>query len=125
MLLTPFSFCLQLCPKREDATGAEDENLRKLFLGGLKRSTTKQDVEEYFNKLGLEVQVSVATGKDNASKGFGFVTLQTVADTDKVLLDHEEKHTELQGKRIEVRRAIPKNVSRAAANPKPLKKLWW
>ncbi|XP_022083414.1 glycine-rich RNA-binding protein 2-like [Acanthaster planci] len=87
----------------------EDENLRKLFLGGLDRSSTKDDVEEHFRSLGHSVDVSVATDNNNKSKGFGFVTMRTVAETDKVLHDHEDNPTHFKGRKIEVRRAIPKN----------------
>ncbi|XP_038051783.1 heterogeneous nuclear ribonucleoprotein A1, A2/B1 homolog isoform X2 [Patiria miniata] len=87
----------------------EEENLRKLFLGGLERSLTKEDVEEHFRALGDVIDVSVATDNRNVSKGFGFVTMRTIAETDKVLHDHEDNPTQLKGKKIEVRRAIPKN----------------
>ncbi|XP_033640420.1 glycine-rich RNA-binding protein GRP1A-like [Asterias rubens] len=87
----------------------EDENLRKLFLGGLKRSTTKEDLEEHFGKLGTVVHAAVAMDQQQNSKGFAFVTMKTIDETDSVLLAQEESPMDLQGKKIEVRRAIPKN----------------
>ncbi len=47
----------------------EDENLRKLFLGGINRSMTKEDIEEHFGTLGTVVHVSVATDNQQNSKG--------------------------------------------------------
>lgn len=58
--------------------GKEEEQSRKLFVGGLSLDTTDEDMSEYFKAYGTITDCVVI--KDSAtsrSKGFGFVTYET------------------------------------------------
>lgn len=56
--------------------GTEEEQLRKLFIGGISFETTDEDLNTYFSQYGTLTDCVVI--KDgNKSKGFGFVTYET------------------------------------------------
>ena len=83
-------------PKRN-----EDDN-RKLFIGGLKWETTKEDVQQYFEQFGEVTYANIKTDSNTGkSRGFGFVTFADEASLIKVL---QQRH-ELDGKTIDPKRA--------------------
>ncbi|KAF2074714.1 hypothetical protein CYY_003990 [Polysphondylium violaceum] len=78
----------------------------KIFVGGLLKTTSNESLKGYFSQYG-EVRESIvikATEKSNKSRGFGFVTFSDPLVIDKILL---LIHV-IDGKAVEIRRAIPK-----------------
>lgn len=101
-----------------------DESLRKLFLGGLDREKTLEpQLQEYFGQYGEVVDcVVIKDSTTQNSKGFGFVTMASIDETDNVLLDKDgdEPHV-INKKKVEVKRAIPRGRD---ILPDPIKKLF-
>jgi RNA recognition motif-containing protein len=69
-----------------NAFAKNDDEERKLFLGGLSWDTEEQDILNYFGKFGPVANVSIkydsVTGKP---RGFGFITFSNVTAIDAVL----------------------------------------
>lgn len=80
-----------------------DDDDRKIFVGGLSWETTVKDMKDYFGKFG---EVSDATLKTDPttgrSRGFGFVLFAEAGSVSKVL---EEKAHLLHGRNIDPKRA--------------------
>jgi len=93
-----------------------DDDERKIFVGGLSWETTVDDLREYFNKFGkvedCTLKTDLTTGR---SRGFGFVMFESSADVDKVVA--ETSHT-LHGRSIDPKRA------KARGGKEPIKKVF-
>jgi len=80
-----------------------DDDDRKIFVGGLSWETTVKDMKEYFGKFG---EISDATLKTDPttgrSRGFGFILYAEAGSVSKVL---EEKAHLLHGRNIDPKRA--------------------
>ena len=88
----------------------EDDN-RKLFVGGLKWETTKDDLQQYFEQFGEVTYANIKTEPSTQkSRGFGFVTFAEEAALLKVL---QQTH-ELDGKTIDPKRAKSRNLQDSA-----------
>lgn len=86
----------------------QDEDSRKLFVGGLSRETTEKELKEYFGKFGDIVDVIVKVDPmTHTPRGFGFVTFAESSSVDKVtqITSHE-----LDGKTIDPKLAVPQNA---------------
>ncbi|KAL1810745.1 hypothetical protein ACET3Z_020810 [Daucus carota] len=76
----------------------------KVFVGGLPYSTDDVFLRETFQKYGEVVDARVITDRDTGnSKGFGFVTYNTVEDANSAIQALDA--TDLQGRTISVREA--------------------
>ena len=73
-------------PKKE--LGAVDE--KKLFIGGLGRNVTSDDLNAYFSKFGEVEEAIVKTTSLGESRGFGFVKFVNASAVQKVLKVGEE-----------------------------------
>jgi len=84
----------------------EPESARKLFLGGLDYATTEDGLRNHFDKYGKLVDVVVMRFPDTKrSRGFGFITYATSAETDAAF--EERPHT-IDSATIETKRATPR-----------------
>ncbi|CBZ50980.1 hypothetical protein NCLIV_040540 [Neospora caninum Liverpool] len=96
----------QNSPPRESD---KEVQMRKLFVGGLSRSTTTDSLRTYFQQYGdvadSEVLFDKFTGR---SRGFGFITFTTPEPVSRVA---DMRHT-VDGTQVEVRRAIPREEAR-------------
>jgi len=82
------------------------DNTRKLFIGGLSWMTTEEGLRQYFENLGLHVDtVVIMRDKTGRSRGFGFLTLESVEEIDKAVAIN----LYLDGRKVEAKRAIPKS----------------
>ncbi|KAG9143208.1 hypothetical protein Leryth_010138 [Lithospermum erythrorhizon] len=82
---------------------------KKIFVGGLASSVTESDFKNYFEQFGNITDVVVMYDHDTQRpRGFGFITYDTEDAVDRVL--HKTFH-ELNGKMVEVKRAVPKEQS--------------
>ncbi|XP_039015080.1 heterogeneous nuclear ribonucleoprotein 1-like isoform X2 [Hibiscus syriacus] len=82
---------------------------KKIFVGGLASSVTESDFKNYFDQFGTITDVVVMYDHNTQrSRGFGFITYDSEEAVDTVL--HKTFH-ELKGKLVEVKRAVPKELS--------------
>ncbi|EEF34155.1 Heterogeneous nuclear ribonucleoprotein 27C, putative [Ricinus communis] len=82
---------------------------KKIFVGGLASTVTESDFKKYFDQFGTITDVVVMYDHNTQRpRGFGFITYDSEEAVDKVL--HKTFH-ELNGKMVEVKRAVPKELS--------------
>ncbi|CAH2069806.1 unnamed protein product [Thlaspi arvense] len=91
---------------------------KKIFVGGLPSSITEAEFKNYFDQFGTIADVVVMYDHNTQRpRGFGFITFDSDDAVDRVL--HKTFH-ELNGKLVEVKRAVPKEVSPVSNNRSPL-----
>ncbi|CAH9060531.1 unnamed protein product [Cuscuta europaea] len=91
---------------------------RKIFVGGLASTVTESDFKKYFEQFGTITDVVVMYDHNTQRpRGFGFITYDSEDAVDKVLL---KTFHELNGKMVEVKRAVPKELSPAPTARSPL-----
>jgi RNA recognition motif-containing protein len=73
---------------REDANNPEAHmTVNKLFVGGLRKEVTSEDMCKYFMRFGNVVECEVVTWRETGeSRGFGFVTFDDYDPVDKAVL---------------------------------------
>ncbi|CAL9166333.1 unnamed protein product [Musa hybrid cultivar] len=82
---------------------------KKIFVGGLSSTITEGDFKKYFDQFGTITDVVVMYDHNTQRpRGFGFITYDSEDAVDKVLLN---AFHELNGKMVEVKRAVPKEPS--------------
>ncbi|XP_020574527.1 heterogeneous nuclear ribonucleoprotein 1-like [Phalaenopsis equestris] len=82
---------------------------KKIFVGGLASTVTEAEFRKYFEQFGTITDVVVMYDHNTQRpRGFGFITFDSEDTVDKVL--HKTFH-ELNGKMVEVKRAVPKEQS--------------
>ena len=79
---------------------------KKLYVGNLDYSVTKDDLSELFAEFGEVVEVIIIDGK-----GFGFVEMTEPADAEKAIADLDGK--DLKGRAMKVNEARPKRDNRS------------
>eukprot|EP00794_Sanderia_malayensis_P010537 gene10537-11649_t len=101
------------------AENSEKEALRKLFCGGLQRHTSDNTFRSYFTEFGDIVDIVIIRDKHtNESKSFGFVTYNNSISVLNVL---GSKPHIIDGRTVDVKRAIPKENKTETAHDLPLK----
>ncbi|XP_059438294.1 heterogeneous nuclear ribonucleoprotein 1-like isoform X2 [Corylus avellana] len=82
---------------------------KKIFVGGLASTVTESDFKKYFDQFGTITDVVVMYDHNTQRpRGFGFITYDSEEAVEKVL--YKTFH-ELNGKMVEVKRAVPKELS--------------
>ncbi|KAG6478868.1 heterogeneous nuclear ribonucleoprotein 1-like [Zingiber officinale] len=82
---------------------------KKIFVGGLPSTITENDFKKYFDQFGTITDVVVMYDHNTQRpRGFGFITYDTEEAVDKVLFN---TFHDLNGKKVEVKRAVPKELS--------------
>ncbi|GAB2215082.1 hypothetical protein Droror1_Dr00019457 [Drosera rotundifolia] len=82
---------------------------RKIFVGGLASTVTESDFKKYFEQFGAITDVVVMYDHNTQRpRGFGFITYDSEEAVDRVLV---KTFHELNGKMVEVKRAVPKELS--------------
>lgn len=82
---------------------------KKIFVGGLPSTITESDFKNYFDQFGTITDVVVMYDHNTQRpRGFGFITFDSEEGVEKVL--YKTFH-ELNGKMVEVKRAVPKELS--------------
>ncbi|KAI3765346.1 hypothetical protein L2E82_15377 [Cichorium intybus] len=82
---------------------------KKIFVGGLASTVTEIDFKNYFDQFGTTTDVVVMYDHNTQRpRGFGFITYESEESVEKVLL---RTFHELNGKMVEVKRAVPKESS--------------
>ncbi|KAL0843778.1 hypothetical protein Bca101_017024 [Brassica carinata] len=91
---------------------------KKIFVGGLPSSITEAEFKNYFDQFGTIADVVVMYDHNTQRpRGFGFITFDSDEAVDRVL--HKTFH-ELNGKLVEVKRAVPKEASLVSNARSPL-----
>jgi RNA recognition motif-containing protein len=84
-----------------------NDNLRKLFVGGLSPQSSRDSVKTFYEQFGpvsdVTLMIDPTTKK---SRGFGFVTFETEGSVDTA--QAARPHT-IDGKQVDCKRAIPKD----------------
>ncbi|KAK4344189.1 hypothetical protein RND71_037283 [Anisodus tanguticus] len=89
--------------------GPRPGRTRKIFVGGLASTVTEADFKQYFEQFGTITDAVVMYDHNTQRpRGFGFITYDSEDAVDRVL--HKSFH-ELNDKMVEVRRAVPKELS--------------
>ena len=78
---------------------------KKLYVGNLDYSVTKDDLSELFSEFGEVVEVIIIDGK-----GFGFVEMKESSEAEKAIADLDGK--DLKGRSLKVNEARPKRDNR-------------
>ncbi|ELT93758.1 hypothetical protein CAPTEDRAFT_170758 [Capitella teleta] len=100
----------------QHAGSCEDEESRKIFVGGLSWETTVKDMKDYFSKFGEVTDATLKTDQNTGrSRGFGFVTFVDSTCVNRVI--EQTQHT-LHGKNIDPKRA------KARPGREPVKKIF-
>uniref|UniRef100_M4DRF1 RRM domain-containing protein n=1 Tax=Brassica campestris TaxID=3711 RepID=M4DRF1_BRACM len=95
--------------------GGGSNRTKKIFVGGLPSSITEAEFKNYFDQFGTIADVVVMYDHNTQRpRGFGFITFDSEESVDMVL--HKTFH-ELNGKMVEVKRAVPKEPSSSSALP--------
>jgi len=83
----------------------------KLFVGGLSNSTTVEDYKAHFEKYGVVKDAVIMQDRvTNRSRGFGFVVYEDPDAVDVVLKEQARAGIAIDGKTVEVKPALPKEV---------------
>lgn len=99
-----------------EGNNLQSEELRKLFVGGLARTTTEETYKEYFGQYGEIVDsVILRDGSTKESRGFGFVTFE---NSDSIEAVFQARPHHIDGKEVEVKRATPREFNHPAAHEK-------
>ncbi len=79
----------------------------KLFVGNIPFSINESSLEEIFSQSGKVVSVTIPTDRDTGRKrGFAFVEMQTQAEAEDAIRDHNGQTVE--GRQIVVNASRPK-----------------
>ncbi|KAJ0097896.1 hypothetical protein Patl1_28472 [Pistacia atlantica] len=90
------------------------QSSKKIFVGGLPHNLTEEEFKGYFECFGKVTDVVIIFDKQNQrSRGFGFVTFDLEEAADHVL---QNSFYELKHKRVEVKRAEPKDRNEKYVN---------
>nr|XP_043606643.1 heterogeneous nuclear ribonucleoprotein 1-like [Erigeron canadensis] len=90
---------------------------KKIFVGGLPSTISESDFKNYFDQFGTITDVVVMYDHNTQRpRGFGFITFESEEAVDQVLF---KTFHELNGKMVEVKRAVPKELS-PSPNRSPL-----
>ncbi|KAL9225659.1 hypothetical protein vseg_001555 [Gypsophila vaccaria] len=87
---------------------------KKIFVGGLSSTLTEDEFKSYFEKFGRITDVVVMHDNNtNRPRGFGFITFESEEVVEKIM---QKSHHELAGKRVEVKRAVPRDATKMLSN---------
>ena len=87
---------------------------KKIFVGGLSASLTEEEFKNYFERFGRVTDVVVMhDSTTQRPRGFGFVTFDSEESLEAVM---QNKFHELNGRHVEVKRAVPKEANNGSDN---------
>ena len=93
--------------------------MRKLFVGGLNRSTQEDAFFEHFSQFGEIVdKVIIVDPHTKESRGFGFITYSTSQSVENAF---KSRPHNLDNKALDIKRAMPREFNTAGAHAKTKK----
>ncbi|KAM7535052.1 hypothetical protein Aperf_G00000099503 [Anoplocephala perfoliata] len=95
-------------PRSSSHSSKAPTKSRKVFVGGVADTTTKEQIASYFSQFGkLEVYSLMMDRETNRHRGFGFVTFESADAAEKVC---SIRYHTIDNKRIEAKHALPKEM---------------
>ncbi|KAE7997872.1 hypothetical protein FH972_002469 [Carpinus fangiana] len=89
--------------------GGGNFKTKKIFVGGLPSNLTEDGFRQYFESYGQVTDVVIMYDQNTQRpRGFGFITFDTEDAVDRVL---QKTFHDLNGKSVEVKRALPKDAN--------------
>lgn len=89
--------------------GGGNTRTKKIFVGGLPPTLSEDGFRQYFEAYGQVTDIVVMYDQQtNRPRGFGFISFDSEDAVDRVL--HKTFH-DLNGKQVEVKRALPKDAN--------------
>ncbi|KAL0388376.1 UNVERIFIED_CONTAM: Heterogeneous nuclear ribonucleoprotein 1 [Sesamum radiatum] len=89
--------------------GGGSTRTKKIFVGGLPPTLSEDGFRQYFEAYGMVTDVVIMYDQQtNRPRGFGFISFDSEDAVDRVL--HKTFH-DLNGKQVEVKRALPKDAN--------------
>jgi hypothetical protein len=99
---TPRSAAVNNVPSDEEAT-QDWGHPAKLFVGGLPRETSTQQLRDHFSKYGRIIDCVVMRWSDGRSRGFGYITYDNNDSATEALKTAQS----IAGRLVDVKRAVP------------------
>lgn len=99
----------------------DNEEMRKIFVSGIPSEAKDEELKALFEGVcnGVVAEVAVIRKDGDKKTHFGFVTFETSELIDEVLL--QRTALKINGKDLEVNRAVPKNIKSAGAHERTKK----
>ncbi|GFS24817.1 heterogeneous nuclear ribonucleoprotein A1, partial [Elysia marginata] len=92
---------------RDAAGTSNQQSVKKMFVGGMKDDTTDDQIREVFSEYGNIEKIDVVKDKiTNKVRGFAFIEFDDYDAVDKAVL---KKRHELNGRKVEVKKAVAKD----------------
>jgi len=87
----------------------DDEQERKLFIAGLHKTDTDEEVlKKHFESFGNIVDSTIMRGRNGESRGFGFLIFEDTSAVDDIMAAKKQgKQVTIDGCRVVVKRALP------------------
>lgn len=96
--------------QQQEYSSDEPEQVRKLFIGGLDYKTSEDTLKKHFDKYGDVLDcIVMREPQSRRSRGFGFVIYANSLMVDRA---QEARPHELDGREVQTKRAISREVSR-------------
>ncbi|KAI4562228.1 hypothetical protein MJT46_011190 [Ovis ammon polii x Ovis aries] len=100
----------------------ENEQIRKLFIGGLSSDTTEESLKNYYEQWGELTDCVVIGGlASQKSRGFGFVTFSSMAEVDAAMAARPHS---IDGRVVDPKRAVAREKSEKQGSLVTVKKLF-
>ncbi|KAK1587108.1 hypothetical protein Q3G72_009612 [Acer saccharum] len=101
------------------------EAVTKLFVGGLPKEANEETLKDHFKEFGeVEESLVIRDRSTGNGRGFGFVTFTESTMADKALrFGHQHGHLML-GKKVDVKRALPKSSTGYISNGNGNNQTW-
>lgn len=91
-------------------TMTENDDVGKLFVGGLSWETSKENLQSYFSRFGEVIDsVVMKNNETGRSRGFGFVTFKDPSCVTAVL---QSKPHELNGRTVDAKECTPRSMQK-------------
>ncbi|CAF3546165.1 unnamed protein product [Adineta steineri] len=97
------------------------EQFRKLFIGGLIHTITDEKLKEYCSKYGEIIECVIMRDREGRSRGFAFVSFKDRATVENFMKDRPHI---IDGKKIEPKRAMPRNEASKAEGQLTVRKIF-
>ncbi|CAF1423845.1 unnamed protein product [Rotaria sordida] len=92
-------------PREETLKSDGQLTVKKIFIGAIKDELTDDDLKSYFQKFGNIIECKIMKTKEDKFRGFAFITFDDYDSVDCCIL---EKPHRINGKELDVRKAIPR-----------------